>query len=523
MNLRRNWIYLLIIALLPFALLINLGLMTFIDDEGIRTLVALEMMLSGNYITPTLHGDFYYNKPPLYNWLLVLFFELSGQVNEWTARLPNVLSLLAFGGTVYYFFQKHYSRKIAFINALALISCGRILFWDSMLALIDIGFSWVVFTSFMVIYHQFEKGKYWKLFLISYLLISVAFMMKGLPALVFQGVTLLVYFAYRRRLLKLFHPAHFTGILLFVLIVGGYYLAYSYYNGLDVLMENLVWESFKRTPVNYGWTDTLLHLFSFPLEMVYHFLPWSLMGVYFFRKKMIRIIRQDAFVTFNLIIFLANILVYWASPEAYPRYLFMLAPLFFSALIHLHYYHKEHNTWQFRLLHHFFWTIILMAGIGSFAPLFLERLDWIPWRIPKAVVLGLALLGVGYGYKKWNEQGLLWLILALLLIRIGFNWFVLPDRNMNGYDNLCRISSKRVGRDFKDYEMYLYKDLEMQMTNSVYITMERGEIVMRKWEEFDPDAVYLINPAFETEFRYDRLDNFLVRKGRITYSVVQPK
>ena len=65
-------IYILAIVLLIPALLINLGLLAFIDDEGIRSLVALEMKLSGNYITPTLHGMYYYNKPPLYNWLLLV-------------------------------------------------------------------------------------------------------------------------------------------------------------------------------------------------------------------------------------------------------------------------------------------------------------------------------------------------------------------------------------------------------------------------------------------------------------------
>jgi len=79
---RNKLLYVLSILLLFPALLINLGLMTFIDDEGIRTLVALEMKLSGNYITPTLHGEFYYNKPPLFNWILLGYFKLLGQINE---------------------------------------------------------------------------------------------------------------------------------------------------------------------------------------------------------------------------------------------------------------------------------------------------------------------------------------------------------------------------------------------------------------------------------------------------------
>ncbi|MEO1712743.1 MAG: hypothetical protein AAFU60_05350, partial [Bacteroidota bacterium] len=60
---------LLLVVLLP-ALCVHLGILTYIDDEAIRALVALEMNLSQDYITPTLSGDLYFNKPPLYNWFL---------------------------------------------------------------------------------------------------------------------------------------------------------------------------------------------------------------------------------------------------------------------------------------------------------------------------------------------------------------------------------------------------------------------------------------------------------------------
>ena len=70
--------FLLALALLPAALLIHLGVMVFIDDEAIRALVAQEMLWSGNYISPTMHGDIYLNKPPLFNWVLALSFTVFG-------------------------------------------------------------------------------------------------------------------------------------------------------------------------------------------------------------------------------------------------------------------------------------------------------------------------------------------------------------------------------------------------------------------------------------------------------------
>ncbi|MBK7408849.1 MAG: glycosyltransferase family 39 protein [Saprospirales bacterium] len=198
------------LLLLP-ALLTNLGLMTFIDDEAIRSLVALEMKLSGNYIAPTLNGEWYYNKPPLFNWILLGYFNLFGVWEEWVPRLATVVSLLGYGATIFYFFRKHYTTRLAWIVALSFITCGRVLLWDSQLGLIDITFSWVTFLSFMVVYHAYEKQRWWTLFLVSYTLAAAGFMMKGLPSVVFQGLTLLVYFGYRRAWSRFFSLAHVAG------------------------------------------------------------------------------------------------------------------------------------------------------------------------------------------------------------------------------------------------------------------------------------------------------------------------
>ena len=123
-----NRLYILILVLFIPASTINLGLLTFIDDEAIRALVALEMDLSGNWITPTLHGEYYYNKPPLFNWLLSLFFPWMGY-NEFTSRLVNVLCLWGFTATIFGLLRKEMGSKQAFLIALATFTCGRILFF----------------------------------------------------------------------------------------------------------------------------------------------------------------------------------------------------------------------------------------------------------------------------------------------------------------------------------------------------------------------------------------------------------
>jgi 4-amino-4-deoxy-L-arabinose transferase-like glycosyltransferase len=60
------------------------------------SLVAFEMKMSGNFIVPTMNGEFYYNKPPLYNWFIYGMSMLLGHFGEWPSRLTTLISL---GGT----------------------------------------------------------------------------------------------------------------------------------------------------------------------------------------------------------------------------------------------------------------------------------------------------------------------------------------------------------------------------------------------------------------------------------------
>ncbi|MDX1940059.1 MAG: glycosyltransferase family 39 protein [Saprospiraceae bacterium] len=514
-----KWLPIAAIVLLAPALLINLGLLAFIDDEAIRSLVALEMKLSGNYITPTLNGEFYYNKPPLYNWVILLFFNVTNSISEFSARIPTLVCLIGYAATIYYFFKKHYNAKIAFLNAFFLITCGRILFYDSMLGLIDIGFSWAIFTSFMVIYHQYQKQNFWLLFLISYLLTALGFLMKGLPAVVFQGFTLLAFFIYQKQFRKLFSIQHIIGGLLFVAIVGGYYLIYNEYNSLSNVFKTLFSESSKRTVVNFGIWKTILHLFTFPFEMIYHFLPWALMIVYFIRKNIMKLILQDKFITYNLLIFLANILVYWTSVEVYPRYLLMHAPLIFSTFIHLYYIHKKENSFTFQVLDKIYFSFLIIIAIGSFAPLLLQQTQGVPYLYLKSLSVSAALVLLLWLYWKLPNERLAVMIVFLLVFRIGFNWFVLPDRNANDFGDLCRQTSIDVGRKFADQKLYLYKKTELQTTNSFYLTNERQQIVRRRLGDFEPNAIYIFDPGLYQKIGYEKITEIKMRHDSLTFDI----
>ena len=499
-------IYVVALILLLPALLINLGMIAMIDDEGMRALVALEMMLSGNYITPTIYGEFYYNKPPLYNWLLILFYKITGEISEWSSRLPTVVFLLGYAATVFYFFRKIFDTRFAFVMAFILITCGRIFFYDSMLGLIDICYSWVIFSMFMVIYDQYSKKQFTKLFAYAYTLASIAYLLKGLPTFVFLGLTLLALFVWKKDYKRLWSWQHFLGMGIFALIVGSYYLVYLQYNSLDDLFPRLVKQSTRRTALEYGWLPTVQNLFTFHFEQFYHFLPWSILGVYLFQKKIWHhlfspkgVVGSHDFLLFCMLIFAVNIPLYWTSVQVYPRYLLMFLPLLYAPLVYLHFESLKADTSLSVTNRKIFETIVLILSVGAFLLIlgipYFPQVDGSDHLILKTFFLSMsAAVILAFLYRK-KESRILLFILMLLVVRIGFDWFVLPDRLKNDRGSQLRITAKELGSATRNQPLSIDKDSHYEWASGFYVTNERQQIVKKEQKEtIDSNTLVIIDP-----------------------------
>lgn len=72
-----------------------LGSLEIKGEEGQRILPAVRMIETGDYVVPKVGSEPYLRKPPLINWLVAASFKIFGQRNEWTARLPSAIWVLA--------------------------------------------------------------------------------------------------------------------------------------------------------------------------------------------------------------------------------------------------------------------------------------------------------------------------------------------------------------------------------------------------------------------------------------------
>ena len=471
------WAFFLIIP----ALYISLDKPPLVGDEAIRALVSLEMMISGDYLTPTLNGELYYNKPPLFNWILIFFFRIFNNNSELICRLPTTIFLVAYCFTIYRWVSRQLGSQFGILASFMFLTCGRILFYDSMLGLIDILYSWLIFLNFMVIWHFFQKQRYLPLFLFSYMLMAATFLLKGVPSLAFQAITLLTLFIYTGRFRKLFSWHHALGIVFFAIPVSVYYYLYYLHHPDNTagLLLRLVSESTHKSALGVKIGETFTHIFRFPFELAFHFAPWTILLILLFNRKIFKRALANKFIQYCSLVFLANLIIYWLSPITYPRYLHMLMPLLFIVLLYLARYHALLDTMHAALLDYIlFGLAILLVTASSLLPVIFSDQLPVSHVYLKSVLLfipGMVALYRMYMARK-GMNTMLGLIIILLITRIGFNLFVVPYRQVTAWPEKCREDAIQLARGTKGQELFLLTDT-ITIPNAYYITRERNEIL----------------------------------------------
>ena len=348
----------LFILLILLALYGGLGIMDLRGEEPRRALVAWEMIHQDNYLQPTIQGLPYYNKPPVFNWVVTVFFQLLGPHN-WVLRLPSLLALLAMAFLHYRFVQKEVNQALAQWSTIFLLTGAHFLFFATVLSgELDLFYALFVYAQALSIYYFYQRRQWWPLFFISYGLMSLGFLIKGLPSIAFQGLTLLGWAFAQKSWRWFFSWAHLFGGLFSLLLIGSYFYVYdqTYGNGWLYLI-NLLEEASQKSAAEGSWSSILKQLVDFPLQFLIDYLPWSLLLYVYFRKGTRALLKQHPFLIFTILFFAVNIWLYWISPGARSRYLYPFAPFFLTPLAYLY---LQKPILSYRWL----WVLVLsLAGL----------------------------------------------------------------------------------------------------------------------------------------------------------------
>jgi len=482
------------------SLFTNLGVYPLYLEEPRRALISLEMMYSGNWIVPTEFGEFYFKKPPFWNWLQILSFKIFG-VNEFAARFFGVISFLGMGGALFWIANKYINQRVAaYATLLFLITGTGVIYMNSAAGEIDLFYCLNTFLMFALIYHFYQRGKIWHLFLAAYLLTAIGLLTKGVPSIVFTGMTLLGLFIERKQFLKLLSIQHFSGIIVMVIIVGGYAFAYHQFNDFGLYFqtdnESLVEQSAGKSFLVSKFSDIVLHLFTFPFTILFDLLPATFLIVFTFKKVVIKKWWADPFTRYLIIIFLVNILVYWLSPLTRTRYIYMLYPIPIL-LLTKSYFDRGGKKWMFRVIDILIISLLFVLLLGTLILPFLQdkKLLLLDDLLLTSVLLGVLITGLIWVYFKKPQLRLMTMIGAMIILRFIFDFTASPIRSKQSDMLNRKVEGQAIGKITFPEEVFIYKDTDVSHQRVFYIEQQTMNFV-RLSDQIKPDHYYLVDEKY---------------------------
>jgi 4-amino-4-deoxy-L-arabinose transferase-like glycosyltransferase len=190
-------------------------------DEPRYAQVAREMLERGDLVTPTLGGQPWLEKPPLYYWQAMLAYRIFG-VSDWSARLPSALDATFLVLAVYFFlrrFRPGFELDGALITASSagIVGYARAASTDMALA--------AAFTIAMLGWWSWrETGK--RIYLAAfYAFVALGALAKGPVAPLLAAAIIVLYAVAVRELRVALKTLWLPGILLFCALALPWYFA----------------------------------------------------------------------------------------------------------------------------------------------------------------------------------------------------------------------------------------------------------------------------------------------------------
>ncbi len=206
----------LLIVILVWAALYfpALGSLAIKGEEGRRILPGVTMLQTGNWLVPQVGGETYFRKPPLINWLVAGSFKLTGIQNEWTARMPSVISVLLVAVALVTVARSSLGERGSTIAALIWLANAGIIEKGR---LVEIEALYVSLCALAIIFwlsFWLQKKSAWLIWTVPFVFLGLGWLAKGpLHLVFFYGVVIAVIWK-ERKWKALIHPAHFVGIIL---------------------------------------------------------------------------------------------------------------------------------------------------------------------------------------------------------------------------------------------------------------------------------------------------------------------
>ncbi len=240
------------------------------------------MLDTGNWVTPYVGGKPFLHKPPLVNWAIAVSFKIFGVRNEWTARAPSVLAMLALALTIGALgreggWMKPETALVAALLALtqvASIEKGRLAEIEAIYPALS-GIGLVLWLAWYA-----EDRSPWLLWTIPFVFFGLALLAKGPLHLVFFYIIAGCVLGETRDWRKALHPAHFVGLALMAGIFLVWFIPYHHDPATQGVAQKWQEQFIDRVTEKFDFKGWITNI---PRGLCDH-LPWVLLAPALWRR-----------------------------------------------------------------------------------------------------------------------------------------------------------------------------------------------------------------------------------------------
>jgi 4-amino-4-deoxy-L-arabinose transferase-like glycosyltransferase len=264
---------LLILAVWAAIYLPSLGLFEIKGEEGRRILPGMAMLETGHYLIPQVGGEDYFRKPPLINWLVAGSFRLFHVRNEWTARVPSVLCVLAVAIALVTVARRSLGPAGSTIAALVWLTNVGILQKGRLIEIEALYVSLSALALILWLSWWREERSPWLTWVVPWIFLGLGMLAKGPTHLFFFYAVVFAVLWQTKQWRALFHPAHFLGILLMLGIFAAWAIPFLHASESGRAVSK--WQSQFTGRVTGEIFNFIVWITVIPRAIAY-FLPWLL-------------------------------------------------------------------------------------------------------------------------------------------------------------------------------------------------------------------------------------------------------
>ena len=281
----RNILFLLAICFGLF--LWQLGALPFFErGEPREALVVWAMHSTGNWILPSINGEYIPFKPPLFHWLGVLVAIVVGRVDEFTVRFPSAVLGTLGVLMMYYVGERLWTRKAGLVAAVVLATSFE--WWQATtITQVDMTLAFSISAALMLFYFLYrEERSRTARSLVLALLLALGTLAKGPLGVAVPLFVILLFLCVQHDLGFLKKLPLAAGATIFLLVAGSWYGLALLQGGWSFFQRQIVDETLLTGIGSYGRHQPFYY---FVHVLFYNTLPWSLffpgLGVFLYQRR----------------------------------------------------------------------------------------------------------------------------------------------------------------------------------------------------------------------------------------------